>query len=86
MDELYHDDNVKRDQATVLLGRAMDRVRELTEREELVTLLADLRHRPRKAVDRFSALLDRRSHQAVALERKSRRTLRLRRRDGEAVV
>ena len=86
VDELYHDDNVKRDQATVLLGRALDRVRELTEAEELVTLLADLRHRPRKAVDRFSTLLDGRSHQAVALERKSRRTLRLRRRDGEAAV
>ncbi len=86
VDELYHDDNVKRDQATVLLGRALDRVRELTEAEELVTLLADLRHRPRRSVDRFSTLLDGRSHQEVALERRSRRTLRLRRRDGESVV
>jgi hypothetical protein len=86
VDELYHDDNVKRDQATVLLGRALDRVRELTEAEDLVTLLADLRHRPRKAVDRFSTLLDDRAHQAVALERRSRRTLRLRRRDGEVAL
>jgi len=86
VDELYHDDNVKRDQATVLLGRALDRVRELTEEEELVTLLADLRHRPRKAVDRFSTLLDARAHEAVVLERKSRRTLQLRRRDGETAV
>ncbi len=86
VDELYHDDNVKRDQATVLLGRALDRLRELTEAEELVTLLADLRHRPRKTVDRFSTLLDGRAHEMVALERKSRRTLRLRRRDGDSAV
>ena len=86
VDELYHDDNVKRDQATVLLGRALDRLRELTEAEELVTLLADLRHRPRRAVDRFSTLLDGRAHEMVALERKSRRTLRLRRRDGDSAV
>jgi hypothetical protein len=86
VDELYHDDNVGRDQATVLLGRALDRVRELTEAEDLVTILADLRLRPRRAMDRFSALLDGRAHEALALERRSRRTLRLRRRDGEAAV
>jgi hypothetical protein len=86
VDELYHDDNVKRDQATVLLGRALDSVRELTEAEGLVTVLADLRHRPRRAMDRFSTLLDGRAHEAVALERRSRRTLHLRRRDGEVAV
>ncbi len=86
VDELYHDDNVGRDQATVLLGRALDRVREVTEREGLVTLLADLRLRPRKSMDRFSALLDARAHEAVTLERRSRRSLRLRRRDGRTAV
>jgi hypothetical protein len=83
VDELYHDDNVKRDQATVLLGRALDRVRDLTETEDLVTLLADLRLRPKKTMDRFSALLDGRAHETMALERRSRRSLRLRRGDGE---
>ncbi len=86
VDELYHDDNVGRDQATVLLGRALDRVRGLTEEEDLVTLLADLRLRPRKSVDRFSALLDARAHEALTLERRSRRSLRMRRRDGETAV
>ncbi len=86
VDELYHDDNVGRDQATVLLGRALDRVRELTEIAGLVTLLADLRLRPRRSMDRFSALLDDRAHQGYALERRSRRTLRMLRRDGEAAV
>jgi hypothetical protein len=86
VDELYHDDNVGRDQATVLLGRALDRVRELTEAEGLVTLLADLRLRPRRAMDRFSALLDDRAHEAIWLERRSRRSMRLRRRDGSTAV
>jgi hypothetical protein len=86
VDELYNDDNVDRDQATILLGRALDRVRELTESEGLVTLLADLRHRPQRAMDRFSVILDGRAHQILALERRSRRTLRLRRGDGDSVV
>ncbi len=86
VDELYHDDNVDRDQATVLLGRALDRVRDLTVDEGLVTLLADLRARPRGAMDRFSALLDARAHEAVWLERRSRRSMRLRRHDGETAV
>jgi hypothetical protein len=86
VDELYHDDNVGRDQAVVLLGRALDRLRELTETAELVTLLADLRLRPRRAMDRFSALLDDRAHEGYALERRSRHTLRMRRWDGEAAV
>jgi len=86
VDELYHDDNVGRDQATVLLGRALDRVREVTEMSDLVTLLADLRPRPQRAMDRFSVLLDGRSHDTVALERRSRRSLWMRRRDGAAAV
>ncbi len=86
VDELYHDDNVGRDQATVLLGRALDRVKELTEGAGLITLMADLRLRPRRTMDRFSAILDGRAHEVVTLERRSRRTLRLRRRDGTTAV
>ncbi len=86
VDELYHDDNVGRDQATVLLGRALDHLRELTEERGLITVLADLRLRPRRVGDRFSALLDGRAHEALAFERRSRRTLRLRRRDGSVTV
>ena len=67
---------------SVPLVQRKARLRDLTKTHGLVTLLADLRVRPRRTLDRFSTLLDDRAHEVVTLERRSRRSLRVRRRDG----
>jgi len=86
VDELYNDENVGRDQAAVLLGRAVDRVRSLAADRGLIAVLGDLRaHRARQG-DRFAAIVDERVDQCVSLERRSARTLRLRRRDGAVAL
>jgi hypothetical protein len=86
VDELYHDDNVGRDQAAVLLGRAMDRVRSLAADRGLIAVLGDSRAHRARPGDRFAAVVDARVDQCVSLERRSARTLRLRRRDGAVAL
>ncbi len=86
VDELYHDDNVGRDQAAVLLGRAMDVVHSLAEDQGLIAVLGDLRAHRARPGDRFAAIVDARAHESVCLERRSARTLRLRRRDGSVAL
>ena len=86
VDELYHDDNVGRDQAAVLLGRAMDRVRSLAADRGLIVVLGDSRAHRARPGDRFAAVVDARVDQCVSLERRSVRTMRLRRRDGAVAL
>jgi len=86
VDELYNDENVGRDQAVVLLGRAMDRIRSLAEQRGLVAVLGDSRAHRARPGDRFGPIVDARVHDSVTFERRSRRTIRLRRRDGTAAL
>ena len=86
VDELYNDENVGRDQAVVLLGRAMDCIRSLAEARGMVAVLGDSRAHRSRPGDRFGPIVDARVHDSVTFERRSRRTVRLRRRDGTTAL